>query len=313
MDGLNRREWLAAGGLGAAALAAGSGRAAEPEVAPARKAWKLGINTSTLRGASLDDKIRATAKAGFTCIELWSGDLARHEKEGKPLEDVRKLLADLGLEVPNVIGIWNSMPVDEAEKAKRYEQLKPQLEQAAKVGAKHIAAVPGPDRPDLDVLWAARRYRELLALGKQFGITVAVEFLGPIKGIHTLGQAAAIAIEADSPDARIVADTFHLYRGGSSFAGARHLAATAYAVWHINDVPAEPAQFQLRDGDRILPGDGILPLPQLLRDLWAVGFRGPLCVELFNQELWKKDPFEVARLCMEKTRGVIAKSGVGDV
>ncbi|HPD14517.1 MAG TPA: sugar phosphate isomerase/epimerase [Planctomycetota bacterium] len=310
MSSLTRREWIGAGGLGAAAVVLPA-RAAEP--APAAGKWRLGINTSTLRGASLEDKIRATAKAGFDSIELWSGDLSRHEKDGRPLEDLRKLLADLGLEVPNVIGIWNSMPVDEEEKTKRYEQLKPQLAQAAKVGAKHIAAVPGPDRPDLDVRWAAKRYRELLALGKEFGITVAIEFLGPIKGVHTLGQAAAIAIEADSPDARIVPDSFHLYRGGSSFAGVRYLAGAIYAVWHINDVPKEPEQFQLRDGDRILPGDGILPLPQLLRDLWASGFRGPLSVELFNQELWKKDPFEVARLCMEKMKALIAKSGVGNV
>jgi len=308
MGTLSRRAWMGAGGVGAAVFAAAAG-AAQPK--PAAEKWKLGMNTSTLRG-SLEEKIRATAKAGFDSIELWSGDLGRHEKEGRPLDDLRKLLADLGLAVPNVIGIWSPMPLDEAEKAKRYEQLKPQLAQAAKVGSKHIAAVPAPDRPDLDVLWAARRYRELLALGKEFGITIAIEFLGPLKGVHTLGQAAAIAIEADSPDARIIPDTFHVYRGGSSFAGVRHLAGSLYAVWHVNDVPKEPGQFQLKDSDRVLPGDGILPMPQLLRDLWASGFRGPLSVELFNQELWKKDPFEVARLCMEKMKALIAKSGVGD-
>lgn len=316
MGALNRREWMAVGGLGAAAVAAGA-VGAEPvppqargtEAPPTR--WSLCVNTSTLRG-SLEEKIRATAKAGFDSIELWSGDLSRYEKDGKSLDDLRKLLADSGLSVPNVIGIWNSMPVDEAEKAKRYEQLKPQLAQAAKVGAKHIAAVPGPDRPDIDVLWAAKRYRELLELGKQFGITVAMEFLGPLRGIHTLGQAAAIAIEADSPDARILSDTFHVYRGGSSFAGVRHLAGSLYALWHFNDVPPEPPREKLRDSDRILPGDGILPLPQLLKDLWASGFRGPLSIELFNQELHKKDPHEVAQLCMDKMKALIAKSGVGN-
>jgi len=316
METLSRREWMATGALGAAAMATGAD-AAEPKPAETRGAeapptrWSLGINTSTLRG-SLEEKVRATAKAGFDSIELWSGDLSRIEKEGKPLDDLRKLLADLGLSVPNVIGIWSPMPPDEAEKAKRYEQLKPQLAQAAKVGSKHIAAVPAPDRPDIDVRWAARRYRELLELGRQFGITIAIEFLGPLKGIHTLGQAAAIAIEADSPDARIIPDTFHVYRGGSSFAGVRHLAGSLYALWHFNDVPKEPPREQLRDGDRILPGDGILPLPQLLKDLWASGFRGPLSVELFNQELHKKDPFEVAALCMEKMNALIAKSGVGN-
>ncbi|MFP4055819.1 MAG: sugar phosphate isomerase/epimerase family protein [Candidatus Brocadiia bacterium] len=306
MSRLTRRQCLGATGLGALALAAPARPAPQAD-----QRWTLGINTSTIRPAGLEEKIDAVADAGFQAIELWSGDLGRYEKAGNSLDDIRRRLQDRGLLVANVIGLWNSMPRDEAQKARRYEELKPQLAQAARVGARHIAAVPGPDRPDMDVRWVARRYRELLDLGKDFGITVAVEFLGPIKGIHTLGQAAAIAIESDRPQARIVADTYHLYRGGSSFRNAGFLAGSAYAVWHFNDVPESPPQSQLRDADRIYPGDGILPLAQLLRDLWAAGFRGPLSVEMFNRQEWKRPAADVCRAAMAKMQALIAKSGTG--
>ena len=124
---------------------------------------------------------------------------------------------------------------------------------AARAGAKHIAAIPTPDRADIDVLWAARRYRELIDVGRKIGIRVAIEFVGFFKGVHTLGQAMAIAIEADRAEACIVADTFHVYRGGSSFKAVRHLDGDVFAVWHYNDAPKEPERFKQRDASSYDP------------------------------------------------------------
>jgi sugar phosphate isomerase/epimerase len=121
----------------------------------------------------------------------------------------------------------------------------------------------------------------------------------------------AIAIEADRAEACIVADTFHVYRGGSSFKAVRHLDGDLFAVWHYNDAPKEPERFKQRDGDRIYPGDGVLPLPQLLRDLWEQGFRGPLSLEMFNRNEWKKPASEVAKIGMAKMRKTLEASGVG--
>ena len=310
MSTITRRDVFKIVGVGVAALSLDRVAVAQ-EAKPQKERWKLSLNTSTISPASLDDKVSAAAKAGYDAIELWAGDLEKYEKEGKSLADLGKRIKDLGLEVVNVIGLWNAMPSKEEDKPKTDEGIRVKLGHAQKVGSNHIAALPTPDRADMDVLWAAKRYREIIAIGKEFGIVPAVEFVGFYKGIHTLGQAAAIAIESDNPSACIVCDTFHLYRGGSTFSGVALLNASAFAVCHFNDVPKEPSQFELKDADRIYPGDGILPLPQFLRDLWKTGFRGPLSIELFNRAEWKKDPFEVARIGLDKMRRVIAASGVG--
>jgi sugar phosphate isomerase/epimerase len=319
MQALSRRELLKTGGAGlagAAMLAGGGAMAAQESPAPKapepkRDRWILALNASTIRSASLDDKISAAAKAGYDGIELWLNDLDAYEKSGKPLADLGKQIKDAGLSVPNIIGIFGAMPATDEDKAKAMDGFKQKMRQAAAVGGRHIAMVPGPDRPDLDILWAARRYAELVDAGKECGIAPALEFLSTMKSIHTLGQAAAIVMESGRSEGTIVADTFHMYNGGSQWSGVPFLSGSIYAVWHMNDLPAQSEAGKMKDADRIYPGDGVLPLKTLLKDLWQTGFRGPLSLELFSRAEWAKPPAEVAKVGIDKMRAVIAASGTG--
>jgi len=307
-DRISRRGMVAQAIAGGAALALGAGSGRGQESSAGTDEWLISLNTSTIRPASLDDKIRAAETAGYAGLELWSNELTEHAQAGGSLEALGKRLADAGLRVPNIIGLWNCMPESEADRPAALGRVRAQMEEAAKVGARHIAAVPTPDRPNIDVLWAGERYRELLEIGEEYGVRPAVEFVGFFQGISRLGQAAAIGIEARHPRACLVADTFHLYRGGSGFDGVRHLAGSFIACFHLNDAPAQPPQLEQGDEHRVMPGDGILPLPQLIRDLDVIGFRGPLSLELFSRALWERDPLDVARLGVSKIREVIARA-----
>ena len=201
-----------------------------------------------------------------------------------------------------------TMPEKDADRPKALEDMKRRCEQAAKIGAKCIACVPTPDRANFDLLWAAQRYREILDAAKDTGVVPALEFHGFTQGIHTLGQAAAVAIEADRPQACLVPDVCHMVRGGGGFAGVALTSGALYGIFHINDLPEKPAA-QVKDSDRVYPGDGVLPLAQLLKDLWKVGFRGPLSLEMFSENEWKKPAADVAKTGIEKIRKVIAASG----
>jgi len=311
-DRFSRRALLGTGAKAAAVAGLGGipvayGQEAN-EADPPEMHWRLALNASTIRPAAMEEKVRVAAEAGYDGIELWSDEMTRYAEGGGSLRDLGQRIADAGLQVPNIIGIWNWMPQDDAERPAAWEAARRQLDQAAQVKAQHIAAVPTPDRDSIDTLWAAERYRELMALGDEFGITVAFEFVGFLRGVHRLGQAAAIAIEARRRDACLVADTFHLYRGGSGFEGVRHLSGAFYAVFHFNDAPADPPQFEQGDEHRLLPGDGVLPLAQLLRDLREIRFSGVLSLELFNRALWERPPLEVARTGIERMRQLIAAS-----
>ena len=134
-----------------------------------------------------------------------------------------------------------------------------------------------------------------------------MEFLGFVPTIHLLEQAYAIAELTGHPDAAVVLDPFHLWRGGSGFGLIAHMPVRLVGVVHFNDAPADnPPRFEQRDADRVYPGDGCLPLVPMLRDLLAIGYDGPLSLELFNESYWAQDPAENLRRGAEATRAALA-------
>ena len=274
-----------------------------------RSPWPLVLNTSTIRPASLDDKIAAAKDAGFDGIELWINELEKYEGDGGDLHDLGKKIHDAGLFVPNVIGLWQCMPPTQEELDASLEATRNRMRMAAAVGSRHVAAIPQPDREDFDLKWGAACYRRLLSIAREeFGIITAFEFVGFFKGVHRLGQACAVAVDADDPDACLIMDTFHLYRGGSGFEGVRHIQGHFIADFHWNDVPAEPPREQLGDEHRILPGEGILPLERTLKMLMEIRYDGPLSLEIFRRDYWERDPKDVARMGIDAMRNVVQKA-----
>jgi len=273
--------------------------------------WPLSLNTSTIRPAALQDKIDIAAQAGYDALELWINEIEAYVQEHGNPEELGALIKSKGLYVPNVIGLWDCMPMDEQAFIASLPATRKRMQLSAAAGSKHVAAIPVPDREDFDLKTGIKRYKELLKIGREeYGIIVAFEFVGFFKGIHRMGQAAGIALDTDDPDACLIMDSFHLYRGGSGFQGIKHLNGSFIADFHINDVPAEPARETLRDKNRIYPGDGILPLVQLLKDLKKIGYQGPLSLEIFNEEEYKKDPLLVARTGKDKIMALITAAMV---
>lgn len=306
---MDRRTFLQMG-AGAGILAAAGPSAAQdpkPKFQSNTSLWPLCLNTSTIRPASLKDKIRVAAEAGYDAIELWIDDLEKCDAEGGDLKAVGQEIKDRGMFVPNVIGLWNCMPDGQEAWEQSLEATRNRMRLCAAVGSKHVAAIPTPDRDPLDLKWCAARYRDLIRIGREeYNILPATEFVGFFKGAHRLGQGAAIALDADDPDAALVADTFHLYRGGSGYEGLAHLQGSFIAVFHWNDVPADPPREQLGDEHRIMPGDGILPLKRVLEILKKINYQNPLSLEVFMRDMWEKDPKEVADIGINKMREVVA-------
>jgi sugar phosphate isomerase/epimerase len=135
-----------------------------------------------------------------------------------------------------------------------------------------------------------------------------VEVWGFSKSLSRLGETALVAIESGHPQACVLADVYHLYKGGSGFTGLKLLSGAALHVFHMNDYPAAPPRAKISDAERVYPGDGIAPLTQVLRDLYRLGFRGALSLELFNRGYWKQDALVVARTGLKKMRALVEKA-----
>lgn len=317
-NSLNRRRFLQTTAATVTATTLGASRTATAARGSVKKyqhgtsPFPLSLNTSTIRPASLKDKVKAAADAGYDAIELWTNDLEDYEKHGGNVKDLGKEIRDRGLFVPDCIGLWNDIPPTEDAFKASLPTTRNRMRLAAEVGSEHVAALPLPDRADFDLTWATARYRDLLAMGRNdFGVICAMEFVSLFKSVPRMGLASAIAIDADDKDACIIADIFHLYNGGSGFEGIRHLNGPFIAVFHFSDLPAHSIPGKLGDGDRIYPGDGVLPLKSVIRQLAAIRYLGCISLELFNKQHYKvaaTNPLQVARTGLEKLRACVASA-----
>jgi sugar phosphate isomerase/epimerase len=303
---LTRRQWLA----GAAVLTGAS-------LAPAAdtkkdKPFRFMLNTATIMGQklSLVEQVEVTAKAGYDAFEPWIRDLEAHVKSGKSLSDVAKRIRDHGLKVESAIGFAPWLLEDDAKRKKGLEQAKRDMDLIKQLGGSRLAAPPAgaTDVANLDLLKAANRYRALCEVGEKIGVAPQVEVWGFSKSLSRLGETAQVAIESGHPLACVLADVYHLHKGGSGFGGLRLLGPGALQVFHMNDYPADPPRARITDADRIYPGDGVAPLVPMLRDLYNLGFRGLLSLELFNRTYWKQDANVVAKTGLDKMKAVVAKA-----
>jgi sugar phosphate isomerase/epimerase len=165
----------------------------------------------------------------------------------------------------------------------------------------------GATKDPVDLFAAAERYRALLEVGRQQGIVPQVEVWGFSKMLSRLGEALFVAVESGHPDACLLPDVYHIFKGGSDFAGLGLLGPRAVHVFHLNDYPAQPPRETITDADRVYPGDGIAPLDRILGTLRDVGCRCALSLELFHPGYWKQDAALVARTGLEKMRAAVAR------
>lgn len=278
---------------------------------PARRKdqkFKFCLNTSTISGQRLgvEKYIDITARAGYDAIEVWIGDLRAYMKDGKTLGALKKLASDAGVDVVNAIGFAPWMTDDDEKRKAGFAQMKEEMEIMAALGCTRIAAPAAGISAPPDLYKAGERYKALLELGRQTGVTPQLEVWGASPFSH-LGQALMVAAVADDPDAHILADVYHLHRGNSGFDCMKLLDGKVVDLFHMNDYPGSIPREQLQDKDRVYPGDGIAPLKQVLTHLNNMSGEKILSLELFNQDYWKQDPLTVAKTGLEKMKKAVAQ------
>ena len=310
---LSRRNALTHAGLliGAAAMGdplPGARAWAQPQSPPTARPFRFCLNMATIRGQKLGivKEIEIAAQAGYDAIEPWIDTLQEYVKNGGALKDLAKRITDAGLTVEGAIGFTEWLVEDEARRARGLERAKRDMELAAQIGARRMAAPPvgATELPKLDFVKAAERYRALLELGDQAGLVAELELWGASRNFGRLGEYVGLAMETGHPRACVLADVFHLYKGGSDYRGIRLLGPDTIQVLHINDYPSDPPREKIDDSYRLFPGDGTAPLVEILRALRRTGGQTILSLELFNRKYWAQAPLEVASTGLAKMKAV---------
>lgn len=265
--------------------------------------FQYSLNSSTIRPTPILDKIRVAAAAGYTGIELWHDDIEQYLTAGGRIEDIRKALDDQRLAVPTTIYLKGWWDPSAADYAADMELIRERLDRSAIVGARHVVASPPPWK-QVDYTQLAEQYRALLELGRSHGVRPAFEYLGFVEEVNSIGKALRVLDGAQHPDACIVLDPFHDFRGGAGHEDIARLRAGQIAVSHFDDAPASPPAAQQHDPDRVMPGEGCIHLTRYVELLAQTGYDGFISLELFREDLWRQDPLEVAKTGLEKMRAI---------
>jgi sugar phosphate isomerase/epimerase len=158
----------------------------------------------------------------------------------------------------------------------------PVFETGERLGARYALTLIDIDDQSL----AADKFTALCEAAAPFGISCALEFAAWI-GVGSIQKANEVIRTASQPNGAILLDPFHLYRSGGKVADIAALDPKLIRYAQFCDAPAaapattaaisEEARF-----DRMLPGEGDLPLREFLD---ALPPDTPLALEVPNRRL----------------------------
>lgn len=220
-------------------------------------------------------------------IEIWMTKLESFVAANS-LDAVRRLLDEHQMTVPAAAfqgGLLTSQGEARREAwdlfARRLE-LCAQLHIEVMVVACDAAPLAGPqdlERVRLSLQQAAQAAQER-------GVRLALEPQARASVGNNLQTAAALVDEVGNPYLGLCLDAFHYYVGPSKPEDLGLL--TPANLFHVQlcDLADVPREFAT-DSDRILPGDGDIPLSPILARLNQIDYDRGVSIELMNPNIWR--------------------------
>lgn len=248
------------------------------------------LNTITLgREIHPIRAFQAAAAAGFAGVGVWHDRLGELKQQDGSLAGLKVFTDRLHIEEMCYLGGWMWATGEAREKALRAAEERAAL--AAEIGCPVIVACASSGCGD--PRQAAADFRAICHIGARYGVIFALEYIGAFEQYHDLKSGLELVRAADHPHGKLLIDIFHSFRGGACVEDFKLPHGDEIACVHLNDVPAGDIT-QMDDSDRILPGEGVLPVRAALHYLAENGYNGALSIELFNPELWALPPEETA-------------------
>jgi sugar phosphate isomerase/epimerase len=271
---------------------------------------------------TLAEDLSGYARHGYRGIEIWQNKVAG---EGAPYHQVPSgqlpqavvqglvgSLSGAGMQAVSVVctGLFTS-PGEQARLA-RAEHLGFSVRFAAEIGASCVLVVPG----DLNgmtrgaaVERTARALEEVLPEAHRLGVDLAIEPLRPVHTdfVNTIPQAMEIVDLVDDRRCGLCMDTYQLWRGeGERDAVIEEIreAASWARIVQVADSRPVPRSTE----DRLVPGEGVLPIAEMLAAVFAAGYEGWLAVEIMSSEMWAGDLDDVLERCRLGMGAVIAEA-----
>jgi len=271
---------------------------------------KLGFNGATTMKASLLEDAIASSKAGFDYLELRDNKLEDLLKTMN-LEEINHSFQELHIQ-PIAM---NSLERATLQDATGFEGIIKRADVLCQYSsALHcpiLIAVPSflensrPTKKEIKEN-AQMVLKKLEELSSPYGVKIAFEFLGFANAsVNTLSFCNEIVEELNNDRIGMIIDTFHFYLSDEPLSVIEKVNPEKIFLVHITDAEDLPKS-QLKDANRDLPGNGVIPLKDITQKLKDIGYKGAYSIELFNPTYWDWEPEQVVRLCYQRMKELLS-------
>jgi len=240
-------------------------------------------------GGTLMEKLNAIAAAGFDGVEIFENDLLYFD--GSP-RDVKQIAADLGLSILLFQPFRDFEAAPRARMAKNFDRAELKFDVMEQLGADLmlVCSNTAPDAIDDDAVAAA----DLRALGEHAarrGLRIGYEALAWGRNVNTFARAWKLVQAADHPAVGLVVDSFHTFAIEDDDAPIADIPGDRIFFAQLADAPLmrlDPLSWSRHF--RCFPGQGAFPVTRFTKHLLASGYRGPISLEIFNDEFRSAPP-----------------------
>ena len=258
--------------------------------------YRLGVSEFTTTPWSFEEDVQRYAERGVQAIELCEFKLDA-ERIGEQL----KMVDEHGLQISSVQPLVRTLfpsrsqpePIDVGQRIQRYRKTIDLFGERA-AGLPFVTNTGIAPEGSMQEVYdrATQEYGELADFAAERGARIALEPLNASisnveTAIWTLEQGMEIVRRVGRSNFGICLDSWNVWQNADLLENVRACGTSIFIVqlsdWRI------PRSFQ----DRLVPGQGAIPLPPLLRVIHDTGYRRPYVVEIFSNDvpdaLWEGD------------------------
>ena len=248
---------------------------------------RLGIELLSVYGMSPVEQVRLAGELGCGHISTGLTQLPMNPFNfpGWSLRDdpalrreLRAAMRDNGVSISLGEGFGIRPGVEIAERAAEFDLI-------AELGARGVGGVC----MDRDLARGRDQFAQLNEMAAQRGLLATIEF-APMQAVADLATAVSFVEHVDSPNFRLLIDAMHFCRSGAQVRDLAAIAPEKIGYFQLCDVPLQPPcddYMQEAMSQRLLPGEGELPLAELLaalpRDI-PVGLEVPNLVAVKDRD-----------------------------
>jgi sugar phosphate isomerase/epimerase len=261
---------------------------------------RLSLNQKTVDSWNMKQVVDGCVRHGIPWVAAW-----RDKIQDYGVEESGRLIRESGLKVSSLCrgGMFPGTTIE--IRAANIEDNRRAIDEAATIGAEVLVMVCGglagvPQIDDARVM-VRDGIEAIIQYAEEKGVRIGIEplhpaFVGDRSVISLLREANDLAEHFATPTVGVVIDIYHVW--WDPYVYDEIVRAAPYTMgFHVNDWLAPNLEPLVGRG---MMGDGVVDNRRLRAAVDEAGYRGPIEVEIFNSDIWARDPDEVLTQMKER-------------